>query len=148
MGKDVAFCHFNMGKSYYPHLSKKQMGSKWEANGKLRNRNYKGKVVKIKCKKCSEVVRTYDKVQLAYALELDTREEVKAFRCNVPISDELTTDFVIELTNGCKIVRECVLRSVLSCTNKFTIAERLDYSRNFWLGQKADDWGLVVDEEK
>lgn len=114
----------------------------------MRSRNYKGKVVKVKMKKCEEVVRAYDRVQLAYAYSLDQREDIASFRCNVPISDELTTDFVLKMRDGSTAVRECVCQSVLCCKVRNKIVDRLDYSRNFWASQKVDDWGIVVDEEK
>ena len=65
----------------------------------MRAKNFKGaKCVKMKLKKCKEVIRTYDNIQTAYAELMDKNEMIKEIQCNIPLDSteegEFTTDFL------------------------------------------------------
>ncbi len=98
--------------------------------------------------KCTEVCRTYDAIQYAYADLLQASDEVAEIRCNVLLEGlgigEYTSDFVCTRTNGDLMVRECVFRKFLM---KPLTVKLLDASRDYWLRHGVTDWGLVIDEE-
>ena len=50
---------------------------------KLRKKNFKGRCEKRVIGKCTEVCRTYDAIQYAYADLLQASDEIKEIRCNV-----------------------------------------------------------------
>ena len=111
----------------------------------MRKKNYKGRCEKRVLSKCMGICRTYDALQYTYADLLEENEEVKEFQCNVPLSTEdYTTDFYCEKTDGEIIVRECVWRRHLS---KPMTVKLLDISREYWLRRGVSDWGVVIDEE-
>lgn len=116
----------------------------------MRAKNFKGaKCVKMKLKKCEEVIRTYDNIQTAYAELLDKNEMIKEIQCNIPLDSteegEFTTDFLCTKTNGDRMVRECVFRKKLSLPRTCKL---LDLSREYWIRRGIEDWGIVVEEEK
>ena len=116
----------------------------------MRAKNFKGaKCVKMKLKKCEEVIRTYDKIQTAYAEILDNNENIKSIQCNVTLEGieegEFTTDFLCIKTDGDRMVRECVFRKKLSLPRTCKL---LDLSREYWRRRGIEDWGIVVEEEK
>lgn len=115
----------------------------------MRKKGYKGRCEKRALSKCSNVCRTYDAIQYAYAEILENTGEVKSFECNVLLdgleAGEYTSDFVCVKTNDEIMVRECVFRKFL--TKPMTV-KLLDASRQYWLGHGVSDWGLVIDEEK
>lgn len=116
----------------------------------MRAKNFKGaKCVKMKLKKCEEVIRTYDNIQTAYAELLDKNEMIKEIQCNVPLDSteegEFTTDFLCTKTNGDRMVRECVFRKKLSLPRTCKL---LDLSREYWRRRGIEDWGIVVEAEK
>lgn len=113
----------------------------------MRPVSFKGRCVRKELKKCNEVVRTYDKVQSAYADVLEEEEQIVSFRCNVPLEDfeesNMSTDFVCVKTNGEIVVRECVFRRQLLLPRTCKL---LDASRIYWLRRGVTDWALVVEE--
>ena len=109
-------------------------------------KNFKGgRCTKRKLKKCEEIVKTYDKIQTAYADVLDRDPNVKSIRCNVPLDDEdYMTDFLCTKQDGDLMVRECVFRSKLSLPRTCKL---LDISREYWLKRGVTDWAIVVEKE-
>ena len=55
----------------------------WEVLRRMRKKNFKGRCEKRMIGKCSDVCRTYDAIQYAYADLLQESDEVKEIRCNV-----------------------------------------------------------------
>lgn len=115
----------------------------------MRPLKIKDRCTKMKIKKCEEVIRTYDKIQTAYAKILDEDENIKAIRCNVPIEGieegEFTTDFLCTKTDGDQMVRECVFRKKLALPRT---AKLLDTSRCYWAKRGVIDWGIIIEEEE
>lgn len=115
----------------------------------MRKKNYKGRCTKRTLSKSTEVVRTYEPLQYAYADMLQSDESIREIRCNVLLDGlsegEYTSDFVCIKTDGDMIVRECVQRKLLM---KPMTIKLLDVSRDYWLRRGVVDWGIVVDEEK
>ena len=64
----------------------------------MRKKNFKGRCEKRMIGKCTEVCKTYDAIQYAYADFLQGSDEVKEIRCNVLLDGldvgEYTSDFV------------------------------------------------------
>ena len=133
----------------------KNWGNFWErtydkAKGhyEMRKLHYKGRCTKKTLSKCKDICRTYDKIQTAFADWLQENEEIVSFQCNVKIEigvkDPYTTDFYAEKKDGTVLVRECVWRKNLS---RPTTCRLLDLSRNYWLSQGVEDWGIVIEKE-
>lgn len=120
----------------------------WEVLRRMRKKNFKGRCEKRMIRKCTEVCRTYDAIQYAYADLLQMDEEVKEIRCNVLLDGldvgEYTSDFVCTKTDGDLMVRECVFRKFLM---KPLTVKLSDASREYWIRHGVTDWGLVIDEE-
>ena len=114
----------------------------------MRKKNFKGRCEKRVIDKCSEVCRTYDAIQYAYADVLQKEDEIREIRCNVLLDGleegEYTSDFVCVRADSDLMVRECVYRKYL--TKPLTV-RLLDASREYWLKHGVSDWGLVIDEE-
>lgn len=112
----------------------------------MRQKNFKGgRCTKRKLKKCEGIVKTYDKIQTAYADVLDRDPNVKSIRCNVSIDDEdYMTDFLCTKQDGDLMVRECVFKSKLSLPRTCKL---LDISREYWLKRGVTDWAIVIDKE-
>ena len=115
----------------------------------MRKANYKGKCQKRSLSKCTEVCRTYNEIQFAYADVLENREDIIEFSCNVLLegleAGAYTSDFVCTKANGELMVRECVWRKHIT---KPMTARLLDVSKDYWLEHGVTDWGIGVDEEK
>lgn len=115
----------------------------------MRKKGYKGRTEKRIISKCSEVCKTYDAIQPAYADVLQTDDSIREIRCNVLLEGltegEYTSDFVCIKADGDMMVRECVQRKHL--TKPMTV-RLLDMSREYWLRRGVADWGIVVDAEK
>lgn len=115
----------------------------------MRKKNYKGRCQKRALSKCTDVVRTYDSIQYAFADLLESNKEVQEIKCNVLLDGltegDYTSDFVCIKTSGDLMVRECVFRKYL--TKPLTV-KLLDVSREYWLRHGVTDWGLVIDAEK
>ena len=114
----------------------------------MRKKNFKGRCEKRVIPTCSDVCRTYDPIQSAYADMLAEDDAIQEIRCNVPLDGlevgEYTTDFLCVKADGDLMVRECVFRKHL--TKPLTI-KLLDASKDYWLRHGVTDWGLVIDEE-
>lgn len=111
----------------------------------MRKKNFKGRCEKRTISKCEDVCRTFDPIQYAYADVLQSSEEIKEIRCNVPLDgEEYTSDFVCVKSNGDLLVRECVDRRFL--TKPLTV-KLLDASQLYWMRRGVTDWGLVINEE-
>ena len=110
--------------------------------------NYKGRCEKRKASKCTEVCRTYSKIQSAYVDVLEQDESIISFECNVLLEgvegNQYSSDFVAKKTDGSTIIRECVWRFNL---NKPSYVKLLDISRNYWLSKNVEDWGIVIEKE-
>ena len=89
----------------------------------MKNRKIKDRCEKNHFSKCPEVCKTYDAIQTAYAKELEDREDISEFRCNVPF----------EAKEGDELDR---YTSDIACT------------KDYWFERGVTDWGIVVDEEK
>ena len=115
----------------------------------MRPLKIKDRCTKKKIKKCEEVIRTYDKIQTAYAEILDKDESIKSIQCNVLLEGvedgEFTTDFLCVKIDGDLMVRECVFRKKLSLPRTCKL---LDISREYWLKRGVTDWGIVVEKEE
>ena len=115
---------------------------------RMRKKNFKGRCEKRMIGKCTDVCRTYDAIQYAYADLLQGSDEVKEIRCNVLLDGldvgEYTSDFVCTKVDGDLMVRECVFRKFLM---KPLTVKLLDASREYWLRHGVTDWGVVIDEE-
>ncbi len=114
----------------------------------MRKKNYKGRCEKRTISKSNEICRFYDQIQSKFADVLNEDPDIQEIRCNVILSgtgtDEYMTDFVCVKTSGDIIVRECVFRKFL--TKPMTVRQ-LDMSRDYWLRQGVEDWGVVIDAE-
>ena len=112
----------------------------------MRPLKIKDRCIKRKLKKCQEVVRTYDKIQSAYAVILDKDKSIESIKCNVFLENleegEFTTDFLCTKTNGDLMVRECVFRKKLSLPRTCKL---LDASRRYWARRGITDWAIVVE---
>lgn len=154
---------FGFPKSTIPNIPKTIPFLFWESflgNGKrgrifliqevdrMRKKNFKGRCEKRMIGKCTDVCRTYDAIQYAYADLLQGSDEVKEIRCNVLLDGldvgEYTSDFVCTKVDGDLMVRECVFRKFLM---KPLTVKLLDASREYWLRHGVTDWGVVIDEE-
>ena len=115
----------------------------------MRPLKIKDRCTKKKIKKCEEVIKTYDKIQTAYAELLDKDEAIKSIQCNVLLEGveegEFTTDFLCVKTDGDLMVRECVFRKKLSLPRTCKL---LDTSHEYWLKRGVTDWGIVVEKEE
>ena len=115
----------------------------------MRPLKIKDRCTKKKLKKSDEVIRTYDKIQTAYAEILDRDENIKSIQCNVPLEDleegEFTTDFVCTKLDGDLMVRECVFRKKLSLPRTCKL---LDISREYWRRRGIEDWEIVIEQEE
>lgn len=114
----------------------------------MRPLKIKDRCIKRKFCKSIEIIRTYDKIQTAYAELLDKDESIQSFQCNVLLDKledgEFTSDFVCTKNNGDLMVRECVFRKKLSLPRTCKL---LDASREFWLCRGVTDWAIVVEQE-
>ncbi len=127
-----------------------KLGKTWETEVKqMRKKNYKGRCEKRSISKCTDICRTYDAVQAAYADMLARDDDIAEFRCNVLMKGlsegDYTSDFVCTKADGSLMVRECTYRKMLT---RPTFAKLLEASRQYWLHHGVSDWGIVTNEEK
>ena len=112
----------------------------------MRKKNYKGRCEKQSLEKFTTICKTYEPLQTAYANILVKNKDVVEVRCNVILGGEkcgeYMTDFVCTKTNGEIMVRECMIRKLLT---RPQMASLMDMSRNYWLEHGVTDWGIVVD---
>ena len=115
---------------------------------RMRKKNFKGRCEKRMIGKYTEVCRTYDVIQYAYADLLQGSDEIKEIRCNVLLDGfdvgEYTSAFVCTKVDGDLMVRECVFRKFLM---KPLTVKLLDASREYWLRHGVTDWGGIDEEE-
>ena len=115
----------------------------------MRKKNYKGRCTKRYVAKCTDVCRTYDPLQTAYADVLAANSDIEEFRCNVYLDGltdgDYTSDFLCKKTDGTYMVPECVYRSRLL---KPMNIQLLEMSRKYWLHRGIVDWGCVINEKK
>ena len=94
----------------HPLSGKMQDVPGWEVLRRMRKKNFKGRCEKRMIGKCSDVCRTYDAIQYAYADLLQESDEIKEIRCNVLLDGldvgEYTSDFVCTKADGDLMVRE------------------------------------------
>ena len=67
--------------------------------------DYKGRCIKRQLSKCKDICRSYSEMQDDYARFSQINDDVKAFSCNVQLTDDpetesYTSDFVITLADG------------------------------------------------
>ena len=115
----------------------------------MRNTKTHTAVFKKKLTKCRDIFKAYSELQFKYGEQLDSQSDIAEIKCNVPISCELegnfTTDFYCIKADGSIMVRECAYQDKL--LKPFYI-KILDASRNYWLAQGINDWGIVLNESK
>lgn len=123
----------------------------------MRKQVQKGRCTRLKLQKCPQVCALYDKVQLAYARQLDAEENVVSFEVNVQLNDNTgalndlgladtyTTDFLLTLADGTQAVREAVYRQHLS---RPCVAALLEFSKRYWASKGISDWGIIIDREE
>lgn len=67
-----------------------------------------------KVSKCTEVCRTYSKIQSAYVDILEQDDSIISFECNVLLEgvegNQYSSDFMAKKADGSTIIRECVWR--------------------------------------
>ena len=113
----------------------------------MRKINYKGRCEKRSTDKCKSVCRLYDPIQSAYLDQLIANPDITDINCNFHLDDDLNeymTDFLCTKADGTPLVRECVVRRLLS--TPLTI-KLLDLSRCYWLRHGVEDWGIVTNAE-
>lgn len=115
----------------------------------MKPQKIKERCTKKKYSKCDDVVRTYDKIQTAYAEILEQDKDILSFQCNVPLDGledgAYTSDFVCRSINGEIIVRECVFRKKLSFPRTCKL---LDISKDYWLRRGVNDWAIIIEREE
>lgn len=65
----------------------------------MRKKNFKGRCEKRVLSKCSEVCRTYDALQYAYADVLQGKDEIKEIRCNVLLEGLENIRLILSVSN-------------------------------------------------
>ena len=103
----------------------------------MRKKSFKGRCEKRMLSKCSSICRTYDPIQTSYAEILENDPDIVEIQCNVILEDledgVYMSDFLCTKTNNEKM-------------EPLTV-KLLDISRDYWLEQGIEDWGLVINEE-
>lgn len=109
----------------------------------MRNKNQKGKCVKLTLPYFDGVVKTYDDLQLAAAKLLSANSDFVSIQSNVDCVEvdgtKYTTDFVCQSKDGKYSVFECVYRKQL---DKPKMMKLLDASQQFWTARGVE-WGLI-----
>lgn len=116
----------------------------------MRNSKTHSVTIKKQLNKCRSVFNSYNSIQYAYGIKLDSNADITDIKCNVkltgcPEGENYTTDFYCTKTNGEAMVRECVDKNKLL---KPMTVKLLDISRNYWLSKGVTDWGIVLDAEQ
>ena len=113
----------------------------------MRNKNQKGKCVKLTLPYFDGVVKTYDDLQLAAAKLLSANSDFVSIQSNVDCVEvdgtKYTTDFVCQSKDEKYSVFECVYRKQL---DKPKMMKLLDASQKFW-GARGVIWKIVIDKE-
>ena len=112
----------------------------------MRNKNQKGRCVKMSLPHFDEVVKTYDDLQLAAAKLLSDNSGFVSIQSNVDSVDvdgtKYTTDFVCCDKDGASNAFECVYRKQM---DKPKTMKLLDASQQFWTA-RGISWGLITDK--
>lgn len=110
---------------------------------------HQGQMHQKETKKCDEVAKLYDKIQIAYADILDNDKSIQKIMCNVLLEDlpegEFASDFVCIKEDGDYMVRECVFKKKLNLPRTCKL---LDASHLYWAKRGVTDWGLIVEKEQ
>ena len=111
----------------------------------MRNKNQKGKCVKLTLPYFDGVVKTYDDLQLAAAKLLSANSDFVSIQSNVDCVEvdgtKYTTDFVCQSKDEKYSVFECVYRKQL---DKPKMMKLLDASQQFWAARGVE-WGLICE---
>ena len=111
----------------------------------MRNKNQKGKCVKLTLPYFDGVVKTYDDLQLAAAKLLSANSDFVSIQSNVDCVEvdgtQYTTDFVCQSKDEKYSVFECVYRKQL---DKPKMMKLLDASQQFWTARGVE-WGLICE---
>ncbi len=99
-------------KTLFGEKDGEKLGKTWETEVKqMRKKYFKGRCEKRSVSKCTDICRTYDAVQAAYADILAQDDDITEFRCNVLMEGlsegDYTSDFVCTKADGSLMVREC-----------------------------------------
>ncbi len=117
----------------------------------MKRTDYRGsRCEKRQLSKCADgVCKTYSVLESRTADLLEADENVREFRCNVPLEGlpegNYCSDFVCVKTNGELMVREWVWRKNLMKPRTLNL---LDASLNYWRRHGVEDWGLAIDKKK
>ena len=110
----------------------------------MQSNNYHGKITKRHLSKCKDICRTWCELQYLYSDILNNSDSVDNFEVNVPILDNLTSDFLVLYKNGMYKAFECIERKNI---NKPSYIEKLQQSQEYWLN-RGIDWGVITNAEK
>jgi hypothetical protein len=115
----------------------------------MRNSKTHSITLKRQLNKCKTIFYAFSELQYAYGGRLDNDSEIAEIRCNVKLlgcteGDQYTTDFYCIKNSGEIMVRECVDKAKLL---KPMTLRLLDASRNYWLAQGVEDWGIVLNAD-
>ena len=102
----------------------------------MRPLKIKDRCTKKKIKKCEEVIRTYDKIQTAYAEILDKDEAIKSIQCILSMKESLIGKrkgvfgdelelVIIEITSERLVIQKCGV-------GKYKICEKCGVAINFY----------------
>lgn len=121
----------------------------------MRKQNSKGRLICKRAEKCLDgAARVTCSVGEMYLTLLESSEEVKWFRCLVPLehidqfvvtkrqSCELCSDFLVSFQDGHLGIRECVKREVL---NTPRVKGMLSISKEYWAARGINDWKIVTE---
>lgn len=113
----------------------------------MRNKNQKGRCVKMSLPHFEEVVKTYDDLQLAAAKSLSANSNFVSIQSNVDSVEvdgtKYTSDFLCKDKDGAYTIYECVYRKQI---DKPKMMKLLDSSQQFWTARGVQ-WGLILDKE-
>lgn len=115
----------------------------------MRKRNFTGRCTKRYVPKCTDICRTYNALQEAYADVLSQSNDVKKFRGNVYL-EGLAEGIIQRILSVRKLTeqsygRECVYRSRLIKSMHYKL---LEASRSYWRHRGVTDWGMVINDKK
>ncbi len=113
----------------------------------MRRKGYRGVgCVKRSFSRCKDVCRTYDKIQTAFAEELQNDESIVSFECNVLMENgkenQYTTDFVALKNDQTRMDGEA--KSVFPTDDslfKMLYLAMMDITKK-WTGRRQD-WSVI-----
>ena len=104
----------------------------------MRKKNFKGRCTKRQMSKCTEVCRTYDPIQFAFADLLENDDCVREYRCNVPL-DGLEIGEYSGLCCGYSLSWEGGIYSLKKLMLNI-ITDKTEYCKSFGIDINSDDW--------